>query len=373
MELLELQELRPLLQPPQHKARARSQPHDGEATDILWRTGNGPQRRYDHIDEERGLAWGGCPGWQRFCLIRHGRRFLARRRRNFWIFIGLLAILVLVVSRTTLRARTPGPWTMADYPRLPDPLSNIRLLHIKKGTWNRISYNMESVPLAANPKYDALSYNWGDGRKKQTISVNGRKMSITQNLNLALKAIASSGESRTLWIDQICIDQNNLEEKAGQIPLMGSIYSRAKNVLVWLGDHKAPRWVENSKSIDWAGGWGVAHATLFPRAAMYWLYLLSEEEYWKRCWIIQEVGLASNIQVHFGSVPIPWKEFIKLMKWYEANYAKANIKNILKLDRLRYLIHEDREKFSIAYLLDEFRDSFCSVPHDKILLRVWYG
>jgi len=360
MTEVESLELDPLLP---HKARPRSGTLDVEAPDILWE-GRPRSQRFFFAD------W--CRNHRRALksqLVRYDqiiKRFIAHHRRNFWIFIGLLVILVLVISRTALSVRTTRSWTMADYPRLPDPSSNIRLLQIKKGFRNRISYTMESVPLAANPKYDALSYNWGDVRKKETISVNGKTMSITQNLNRALKAITSSGESRTLWIDQICIDQNNLEEKARQIPLMNSIYSRAENVLVWLGAHKPPRWVENSKSLDWAGGWGVAHATLYPHAALYWLYLLSEEEYWKRCWIIQEVGLASNIQIHFGSVPIPWKEFIKLMKWYEANYAKANIKNILQLHGLRHLIHEDREKFSLAYLLAEFRDSFCSVSHDKI-------
>jgi hypothetical protein len=281
------------------------------------------------------------------------------------LVIGLIAVLLL--TKIILNTMSLQPWEMTDYPEMSDPSSNIRVLHIKKGSGKqRIDCTLESVPLARNPVYDALSYNWGNMKKPKMIKVNGKKMLITNNLYEALRDIRLPGETRTVWVDQICINQNNVEEKEGQIPLMNTIYSRAQNVLVWLSNHKAPRWVENSREIDWAGGWAVAHATLYPRAAIYWLYRLSEEEYWKRCWIIQEITVASNIVVHSGSVPIPWKEFIKLGKWYESNYAKANVKNILKLEALRHSYHSDREKFTLAHTLINFRDAFCSSTHDKI-------
>jgi hypothetical protein len=143
--------------------------------------------------------------------------------------------------------------------------------------------------------------------------VNGKKMDVTQNLYEALLSIRLPRETRTVWADQICIDQSNTEEKNSQVPLMTFIYSRASDVLIWLGYHKPPRWVEKSEELDWAGEWAVAHASLYPHAAVYWLYLLSEEEYWKRCWIIQEIGMASSIHIRIGSKSIPWVEFIKLI------------------------------------------------------------
>lgn len=201
MTEVESLELQPLLQ---HKARARSGTLDVEAPDTSWEGRPGSQRFFDLADRR----WNHCRVLKPQ-PVRHDqiiRRFIARRRRNFWIFIGLLAILVLVILRTTLSARTTRSWTMADYPRLPDPSSNIRLLQIKKGFRNRISYTMKSVPLAASPKYDALSYNWGDVRKKETISVNG---------------IKKSSPSRTCWL-------------SSATPFVPFHMTRSTHCLVWL-------------------------------------------------------------------------------------------------------------------------------------------
>jgi hypothetical protein len=229
---------------------------------------------------------------------------------------------------------------------------------------------MESVPLLKKPHYDALSYTWGPTIGKKSITVNGKKMDVTKNLYEALLSIRLPRETRTVWADQVCIDQSNTEEKNSQVPLMTFIYSRASDVLIWLGYHKPPRWVEKSEELDWAGEWAVALASLYPHAAVYWLYLLSEEEYWKRCWIIQEIGMASNIHIHIGSQPIPWVEFIKLINWYRTNHRKANVNNILKLDALRQSMYLDRDTFSFAHLLTDFYDSFCSVKLDKVFAFV---
>lgn len=203
-------------------------------------------------------------------------------------------------------------------------------------------------------------------KDSKSITVNGKRMKISKNLYEALVSIRHPTKARTLWVDQICINQGSLEEKNSQIPLMTFIYSRAKTVLMWLGNHKAPRWVEGADELDWSGEWAVAHASRYPLAAKYWLYQLAEEEYWKRTWVIQEIGMASNIQVHFGRQSIPWREFIKLMEWYRREDPKANINNIFRLDTLRQTMYLDRSSFSLSYLLTKFHDSFSTVPLDKI-------
>jgi hypothetical protein len=260
---------------------------------------------------------------------------------------------------------------MADYPSLKYPSSSIRVLHVHAGSGEqRIECTIESLPFVNKPHYEALSYTWGDMKRKKSVTVNSKRMEVTENLYEALLSIRLPQETRTLWIDQICIDQSNTEEKNSQVPLMTFIYSRASNVLIWLGNHKPPRWVEKSEELDWTGGWAVAQASLYPQAAKYWLYLLSEEEFWKRCWIIQEVGMASSIRVHFGSQSIAWVEFVKLVNWYRSNHRKANVGNILKLDALRQSMYLDRNTFSLAHLLTNFYDSFCSVKLDKVFAFV---
>jgi hypothetical protein len=93
-----------------------------------------------------------------------------------------------------------------------------------------------------NPSpYTALSYVWGVGNKTQSIRVSSlnhggeASISITESLETALQHFRQPDKIITLWIDQICINQAGNREKGQQVALMGSIYSAAKEVLVWLG------------------------------------------------------------------------------------------------------------------------------------------
>lgn len=90
--------------------------------------------------------------------------------------------------------------------------------------------------------YKALSYVWGDGGKTESIWVvsspaksGEASIPITESLDTALRYLRRTDETVTLWIDQICINQANGKEKGQQVALMGSVYSAASQVLVWLG------------------------------------------------------------------------------------------------------------------------------------------
>jgi hypothetical protein len=278
---------------------------------------------------------------------------------------GLYSFCFIVVAFLILP--TTRQWSEVDYPELRHPASSIRVLHIQPGAGKGSVYGtLQSVALKQRPEFEALTYTWGDAKYSKSITVNGEKMKISKNLHDALVGIRHRSEVRTVWVDQICINQGSLEEKNSQIPLMTFIYGRAKTALLWLGNHKGPRWVEGADEWDWSGEWAVAHASRFPLAAKYWLYRLAEEEYWKRAWIIQEIGMASNIQVHFGRQSIPWRDFIELMEWYRREDTKANVNSILKLNALRQTMYLDRSSFSLWYLLTEFHDSFSTIPLDKI-------
>jgi hypothetical protein len=125
--------------------------------------------------------------------------------------------------------------------------------------------------------------------------VNGNQVHVTKNLHEDLSNIKDQYETPALWIDQICIDQRDNNERRRQVGLMTTIYGRARTVHVWPGNHLAPRWVENIRTIDCLVGWAVSQASTYPASGNYWLYRLSEEEYWKRIWIVQKVGMASYI------------------------------------------------------------------------------
>jgi hypothetical protein len=70
------------------------------------------------------------------------------------------------------------------------------------------------------------------------IICNGHPAAITENLFSALHRMYDQFGSKAIWIDQICIDQNNLEERSNQVQIMGSIFQKAKQVVVWLGEEE---------------------------------------------------------------------------------------------------------------------------------------
>ena len=89
--------------------------------------------------------------------------------------------------------------------------------------------------------YEALSYTWNDPVFPEAIYVcdtadqKERSVPITENLYNALRRLRAT-VPRTLWIDALCIDQSNLQEKGHQVAYMGRIYCEASCVIVWLGE-----------------------------------------------------------------------------------------------------------------------------------------
>ncbi len=88
--------------------------------------------------------------------------------------------------------------------------------------------------------YDALSYAWGSREKMDEIICCNEVLSITANLAGALRGLRSkkAGTMRRLWVDALCIDQGNSEEKNHQVKHLGRVYEDATEVVVWLGPDK---------------------------------------------------------------------------------------------------------------------------------------
>ena len=100
-----------------------------------------------------------------------------------------------------------------------------------------LTCTINTFPLDNPPSFDALSYTWGAPSKTETILCNGHEMKIRANLHEAIQTIFSPPISLDLpiWIDAICINQEDDEEKGHQVHRMGDVYRRASKVVVWLG------------------------------------------------------------------------------------------------------------------------------------------
>lgn len=94
-----------------------------------------------------------------------------------------------------------------------------------------IECTLGSVCLQENPTYTALSYAWGDPTVTASVAVNGVECQVTTNLEAALRHIRDDVDHIVLWVDAICINQNNMLERNHQVQLMRQIYSNV-DVLV---------------------------------------------------------------------------------------------------------------------------------------------
>jgi hypothetical protein len=87
--------------------------------------------------------------------------------------------------------------------------------------------------------YEALSYVWGSSDKPKSISIGKCHLPVTANLYTALLHLRDPRIERILWIDAICINQEDLQERSQQVQYMANIYCKANRVIVWLGEAAA--------------------------------------------------------------------------------------------------------------------------------------
>jgi hypothetical protein len=204
--------------------------------------------------------------------------------------------------------------------------SEIRLIKLLPGDWDDpIICELVYVRLDDRPKFMALSYAWGDPKKTRPITLNGQAYNITTSLFQGLRRlrrmvstvdenpetfITQTSENFHLWVDAICINQNDENEKGHQISRMTDIYTYADRVCVWLGEN------EQEDHLIIYRIMGMAHCvSLAPR---FWKPYLTEffdgvssdidrfaqgiiqltsRKWWSRVWVIQEVCLASKTPI----------------------------------------------------------------------------
>ena len=115
----------------------------------------------------------------------------------------------------------------------------IRLLQLAPGNGDEpIDCNLVVRSLDSDTPYTALSYTWGDPVPKHAISCNGSRFFIGENLHSALLQFRRDDRMESLWIDAMCINQRNNEEKNAQVRKMREIYKRAAQVICWLGEQE---------------------------------------------------------------------------------------------------------------------------------------
>ena len=122
------------------------------------------------------------------------------------------------------------------YVELPNPAQDLRLLHINPGRDDvTIDCSLSVFNIRTAPIYGAISYTWGNPQPTRTITINGNTVQVGINCHYALWQVRQKSRATYYWIDALCINQSNMDEKNRQVQIMNEIFSRAGCVLVSLG------------------------------------------------------------------------------------------------------------------------------------------
>jgi hypothetical protein len=125
----------------------------------------------------------------------------------------------------------------------------IRLLHLNLDSTSSIRCKLV-VSSLAGVEYTALSYTWGDTTDRVPIECDSKELLVTWNLYTALKQLRADEVPGPFWIDAICINQGNLQEKIAQIKMMKEIYTHSFRVLIWIGEESCDSQLAMEKIAD---------------------------------------------------------------------------------------------------------------------------
>lgn len=268
------------------------------------------------------------------------------------------------------------------YWRLKD--DRIRLLKLHPGVWDD-SLTVDLFEADESFDYIALSYTWGSSRYSKSITINNIVKGITVNLDLALRAARLPKSPVVIWVDALCIDQENVLEKNHQVSIMHSIFASATKVWAYVGNsidsshrdhqnhtrtlgsqHAITYHLSDEKSkIDLTHDFEpllslksqhlspyqrnlcvfsllrlLADPNLMPQDLYFlfaqgkparkekiqhlfeWLRKFVVASWWNRMWITQEVGVAQSLELAWGKASITFDTLEHVAKaWRQQNYS----------------------------------------------------
>ncbi|KAH8592312.1 heterokaryon incompatibility protein-domain-containing protein, partial [Bisporella sp. PMI_857] len=121
-----------------------------------------------------------------------------------------------------------------EYRPLERTKSEIRLLKLHAAnSWDIIKADLISVPISEAPPFEAISYRWASGNEVP-ILLDKQRFAVAGEVHKLLRTLRYQLEDRLLWLDSICIDQKNDDEKSWQIGFMKEIYSSSEQVIGWI-------------------------------------------------------------------------------------------------------------------------------------------
>jgi len=206
--------------------------------------------------------------------------------------------------------------------------NSIRLITLWPSTDEQaqLQCDIDQYDLDSAPVYEALSYTWGSALRSRHLRLGNGTIEMTMNLSEALCYLRNPRTPRILWVDAVCINQNDIEERNAQVTRMNTIYQRASEVIVWLGRETDTSQAAfsflyklQSHCYRLAEGWFIKfdkadiEGLINPAGMRGWeaLAALMDRPWWSRAWVLQEVVLATRVKVYCGHKSFPWEMLAK--------------------------------------------------------------
>lgn len=244
--------------------------------------------------------------------------------------------------------------------------------------------------------YTAISYAWGDPSITEPILVAGQEFEVTTNLAGCLKRLAirqaakdpAEGSScLNIWVDAICINQDDVVERNAQVLRMKDIFPHAEKLIVWLGEegphtglaveriHDVTQLLDQLTNDEDGNGFHYARKKLpehiysrttdeHEMAIRSGVMDIYERKWWERTWILQEVGLSKDVIVHCGYYEMAWDLLESFQKF--AGYLMMETPELL-FDTVgsegMQMIDIEKLPLAVLNLRDDLEDSYESRLH----------
>ncbi|KAF2971086.1 hypothetical protein GQX73_g2426 [Xylaria multiplex] len=227
--------------------------------------------------------------------------------------------------------------------------------------------------------YSAISYAWGDRVFSRNLEIrcdgDTSYVRITHNVETLLRRLRAFDLPHYLWIDAICLNQADENEKAQQIPVMGRVFGEAKVVHIWLGPEdgttanlfaffQEARLLPEVEKSEMAQRVANLMREIFGgpdgQRALVALVNFSERPWFSRRWIIQEACLARKATVHCGTYSIPLPSLVLTATRFQTlDMSSYPIKVMANL-------YTPETKLTILELLWNFHEARCLERKDRI-------
>ena len=264
-----------------------------------------------------------------------------------------------------------------------------------------ICAHLHAYPLTNAPEYEALSYCWNHVTEKAAIQIDGSTLHVTASVAEALRHLRHRKNPRLFWVDQICIDQQNLKERAYQVALMREIYMYSAKTIAWLGpdDDQTEMAFEsigrlseilvglNDSGVDFArpanstelaGKYGLsATPSYLSDKRLSALVRLIQNQYFNRIWIVQEIAVSRVPMLRQGKFEKPFESMMAAavlmiglrLLIFASDETLRHAMNIAQIAEMRTYFGRE-QSISLFRLLSMFRESKATDLRDKIFALV---